>query len=124
MIPILVDAGSDVNDLCDLASSTALMEAARRDNVECAKVLLARGADPLKRDKTGRVPLTHALMSNSAQVVELLTSLGDGVGLKAAANKADFDEFTSLHNAIVWNSNCVRAYLTILNGGPPASKAA
>jgi len=86
----LIDSGADVN-IQDKDQATPLHEAALRDRVEIAKILLQKGAkvDPISR---GQTPLHMACAEGRTEVVRLLIE-----------NKADinalYNQSTPLHIA-------------------------
>jgi len=55
LVELLLDAGADVNGRTG-TGATALHTAAQNDDVEVAKVLIERGADPLIVEENGRRP--------------------------------------------------------------------
>ena len=54
---------------------TALMTAARLNDVECAKILLQAGANYKKRDNRGRTALDYAIENNRLEMINLLMDL-------------------------------------------------
>jgi hypothetical protein len=70
---VLLDAGAAV-DAADEAGNSALHLAMHQSQRDCAKVLLARGADPKLRNKKGMIPLHYAV--NDHKCLKLLLDLG------------------------------------------------
>ena len=76
LVRTLLDAGGDVNggDSQRLSPGTPLMQAAWASDVECAKLLLARGAHPDERSVN--TALIFAATHGSLELVELLLGAG------------------------------------------------
>ncbi|MGQ0699199.1 MAG: ankyrin repeat domain-containing protein [Panacagrimonas sp.] len=74
-----LDAGVPVDGV-DAVDQTALIAAASKNHIECAKVLLDRGADPNRADPAGWTPLIHATYFNaSPEFIDLLVAKGANV---------------------------------------------
>ena len=67
----IIAYGVDVNDSTN-RGLTPLMYAAIYNQTEIAKLLLEKGADLSKKDKSGSTALDHAKTSGSTAVLELL----------------------------------------------------
>lgn len=72
LIKTLIDLGADVNVQRTDDKFTPLMLAADRRNHLATRLLLEHGADINMRDKYGRTPLYHAVMTNQETLVKLL----------------------------------------------------
>ena len=70
----LIDAGADVNDIAP-AGICALEFAVFQGNVACARMLLARGADPQGNPKL-LSPLQHAIDQRDVEMVQVLLDNG------------------------------------------------
>jgi ankyrin repeat protein len=81
----LLEAGADPNDLCDSSNCTALVEAARNDDLAMARLLVEAGASPngVNRSKQGvdyfYFPLGNA---SSGEMVKLLVEAGAQVNAR------------------------------------------
>lgn len=72
----LIAQGVDVNS--GTGANTALHAAAGKGNLEMARWLLSRGADPAALDYEGKTPLKIAEENNQAEMVELLREASAG----------------------------------------------
>ncbi|MGQ0503049.1 MAG: ankyrin repeat domain-containing protein [Panacagrimonas sp.] len=74
-----LDAGVPV-DSVDAVDQTALIAAASKNHIECARILLDRGADPNRADPAGWTPVIHATyFGASPEFIELLAARGANV---------------------------------------------
>jgi|SRR5690606_6915608 len=71
----LIELGTDINEKSGTIGMTPLMYAARYNNVELAKTLIAKGADTKAQSLAGFTALKYAELSNAVQVVNFLKSL-------------------------------------------------
>lgn len=71
----LIELGSNINEKSGTTGMTPLMYAARYNNVELVKTLIAKGADAKVRSAAGFTALKYAEISNAYQVVHFLKSL-------------------------------------------------
>ncbi len=77
IVSVLLDAGADPNDADLGKDSSALMHgAAGNVNVETIAELLARGADPNRRNRDGLTPLMRAVETGSIGAAQLLVGHG------------------------------------------------
>ncbi|KAH9601569.1 Ankyrin repeat-containing domain [Trypanosoma melophagium] len=81
IIAFLIDNGADINGR-NAAGETPLMIAAATRNIHALRLLLLRGADPLRRDDLGHTILHHAARLPS--VLETLHVWIDDLPLRAA----------------------------------------
>uniref|UniRef100_A0A0N5A5I7 ANK_REP_REGION domain-containing protein n=1 Tax=Parastrongyloides trichosuri TaxID=131310 RepID=A0A0N5A5I7_PARTI len=72
MIQLLLQFGADVDRKCHLTGSTALMEAAKKGNIEAAKILLHFGALFYNQDEEGLCALSHAAAGGHINLVIFL----------------------------------------------------
>jgi ankyrin repeat protein len=86
-----IGSGMDLN-YKDHEGWTALMHAARYDNVEMVERLIAAGADTLTQDESGYCALSHAARSNALRTAALLLN-------SVSALQADEDGRTPLMHA-------------------------
>jgi uncharacterized protein len=75
MIELLLANGADVHK-CTYLQCTALGEAAERGNVECARVLIAAGADVNHFNCVHMASLHTTIFNHQAAVVQLLLEHG------------------------------------------------
>jgi ankyrin repeat protein len=75
MIELLLASGADVH-MCTVDGRTALDKAAFKGNLQCAKALIAAGADVNHTNSTGGSVLHTALIDSRAAVVQLLLEHG------------------------------------------------
>jgi ankyrin repeat protein len=69
---VLIDNGADVNAKTK-GGFTALMEAARLDHKEVAKLLIDNKADVNAKENNGKTALMYAKEKNHKEIVSLLT---------------------------------------------------
>ena len=105
----LIDENSNVADATDDYGMTPLHWAARADSMECAEILLERGALVNPLNKARRTPLQLASEANRADMIRLL-SLHN-----ADLNTQDKKGRTPLHRATY--EGCVEAAETLLESG-------
>lgn len=100
VIPVLLEAGADVEVRDDIFGWTALMRAAEKNvNPEMISVLLEAGADIEARDESGWTVLMYAAESNeNPEVISVL--LEAGASIEARANG-----WTALMHAAGFNEN-------------------
>eukprot|EP00005_Dracoamoeba_jomungandri_P003619 CAMPEP_0174250918 /NCGR_PEP_ID=MMETSP0439-20130205/923_1 /TAXON_ID=0 /ORGANISM="Stereomyxa ramosa, Strain Chinc5" /LENGTH=1178 /DNA_ID=CAMNT_0015331101 /DNA_START=286 /DNA_END=3822 /DNA_ORIENTATION=+ len=79
-------------DVVDFEGATPLHKAAKNSG-ECVELLLARGANPMRRDIDKATPLHHAAKGGCVPAIELL------VDLKVPIDCKDFQQATPLHVA-------------------------
>ena len=77
----------------------ALLDAAKKGNIETVKQHLADGADVNAKSKFGRTPLHHAAVDGRKEIAELLIAQGADVNEKIA------DGYTPLDKAINYNQS-------------------
>jgi len=65
-----IEYGANVNEASN--GMTPLMIAARYNNIEVIKMLLAKGANVKAKDGKGQTALKHAEMSNAKEAVQLI----------------------------------------------------
>jgi len=128
MIPLILDAGADINRATYDATFTALHHALAQGHFECARVLIDRGADLNLLNEAGVFgsSLHYAILKDNEEFVKLLMSKGADVNLcsgqgftpiyqasmadqpnivkllidaKADVNTPDEDDLTPLHVA-------------------------
>ena len=105
----LIDENSNVADATDDYGMTPLHWAARADSMECAEILLERGALVNPLNKARRTPLQLASEANRADMIRLL-SLHN-----ADLNTQDKKGRTPLHRATY--EGCVEAAEALLEAG-------
>lgn len=100
----LIDNGANPNeyyfDMENISSSSILHVCCGKGHLECARVLVDRGADILSRDKWRMSPLIHAIMPQFTEVVQFLVTENSEV-----VNMCDKYGKAPLHYAI--ESDCV-----------------
>lgn len=100
----LIDNGANPNeyyfDMENISSSSILHVCCGKGHLECARVLVDRGADLLSRDKWRMSPLIHAIMPQFTEVVQFLVTENSEV-----VNMCDKYGKAPLHYAI--ESDCV-----------------
>ena len=89
--------------------STRLYRAASEGEINIAKLLLDRGADPKKTFFYGETLLHAAAMSGNLEMVQLLLDIG------ADPNKARIDGMTPLHKAV--NNEHIGTVILLLDRG-------
>ncbi|MCD0459592.1 ankyrin repeat domain-containing protein [Roseiconus lacunae] len=72
-VSLLLDAGAEINSVDKVEQFTALMVAAAEGNLEVAKVLLRKGADPTMKDIDGDTALDFAQEKGKPELVQLLS---------------------------------------------------
>ena len=70
-----LELGSDVEAKEKTMGMTAVMYAARYNNVELVELLVSKGADLSEKSKMGMTALDYAKLSNASDVVTFLQSL-------------------------------------------------
>ena len=109
VVRLLLSRGADVHDV-DGVGITPLVAAANVNDTEVAKLLLARGANPLKTSTAEGVstPLTGAARNGNAELVRLLlarkaevNAIGAETGPKVKNGLITFARVTALHMAAV-----------------------
>jgi ankyrin repeat protein len=111
-LTLLLNFGADINGAG--ASGVTALIAAHTD-MECARFLLQRGADPNVRPKSGWTPLHFAIHAASPGMVQLLIEAGadansrnnDGKSLLAFASKQNDSVIVELLRAAGarWNNS-------------------
>ena len=71
----LIELGTDINEKSGTTGMTPLMYAARYNNIELVKTLIAKGADTKAQSTTGFTALKYAELSKAVEVVNYLNSL-------------------------------------------------
>ncbi|KAJ6784767.1 hypothetical protein PWT90_05727 [Aphanocladium album] len=71
ILELLIEHGADV-DARDPNDQTALFAAAEQDRLDCVKLLLQAGANPLLGNRHGRTPLEEAMPVGNAELAKLL----------------------------------------------------
>ena len=112
---VLIDEGINVNKADRTYRATPLHYANSRDGTAAARVLIAYGADPERKDRLGKTPLHYAAQVNASKMAKLLIS--NGVDLDAR----DRTRRTPLHDAAQEDSAEV-AELLIANGADLEAK--
>jgi len=105
IIPLLLDAGADINRATYDATFTALHHALAKRHWESAKVLIERGADVNLLNEGGCFgsSLHYAVFQDSEEFVKLLLSKGADVNLLSGQG------YSPLHTAVIGNQpNIVR----------------
>ena len=95
--------------------STRLYRAASEGEINIAKLLLDRGADPKKTFFYGEILLHAAAMSGNLEMVQLLLDTGGD------PNKARIDGMTPLHKAVTTNT-LAQSYSSLIEGQTLTSK--
>src|SRR5262249_3984053 len=75
-IRLLINHGSDVNQVTGVGGMTPLHMAARRGTAEVAEALIDAGADIEAKDKNGETPLRRAVNCGQERLVRLLLNRG------------------------------------------------
>lgn len=88
----LLAAGATPDDTAPTTGVTPLMEAALRGNESAVRALLRAGADPARRDLSGRTALHYAAIGGAAGLLRNLDELTHG----AMRNAADASRYTPL----------------------------
>jgi ankyrin repeat protein len=81
----LLDHGASLNYVHPADGRGALHEACVKGHADIAELLIARGADPGLRDRSGQSPLDLALAYKNARIVALLLRLGSTISSSQAA---------------------------------------
>merc|ERR1712179_805983 len=83
MIPLILDAGADINRATYDATFTALHHALANGHFDCARVLIDRGADVNLLNEAGVFgsSLHYAIIKDSEEFVKLILSKGGDVNL-------------------------------------------
>lgn len=72
----LVELGADVNAQGGTSQMTALHFAVHKKQKELVEILLAKGADPNRRDSTGETPLHLAAFGGMPEIARVLVDAG------------------------------------------------
>lgn len=80
VVSALAAAGGDVNFVGGVTRCTALHQAARRGNVAVIKTLIALGANPNLRDKSGFTPRERAVNCRKPEAAKLLAAVEKSLG--------------------------------------------
>lgn len=95
MINLLLDKGANPN-LQNKEGNTALIIAAKIDDLELIQDLLNRGANPNLQNKEGDTALIMAIRKNNPQVIKELLKVGANPYLKNNSGKNAFDILRSI----------------------------
>jgi len=97
MIPMLLDAGANIDSATYDATFTALHHALAKGHFDCAKILIERGADLNLLNEGGcfGTSLHYAVYKDSVEFVKLLISKG------AEVNIISGQGFSCLHQAVM-----------------------
>jgi len=97
MIPMLLDAGADINRATYDATFTALHHALAKGHFDCAKILIDKGADLNLLNEGGcfGTSLHYAVFKDSIEFVKLLLSKG------ADVNMISGQGYSCLHTAVM-----------------------
>lgn len=87
----LLDAGADINAAGGFWGNTALGWAADQGHLDCARLLLDRGAKIDAPNSLGWSPLVNAILGNRAPIVELLLEKGASTTLKDGSGRTPLD---------------------------------
>jgi hypothetical protein len=87
IVRLLISHGANVNAVCTPNERTALHEAAWRQRVETAKVLIEARANLNMKDRYGRTPLMEAAGAGKLEMVRLLVEAGADLDLRDHANQ-------------------------------------
>lgn len=86
MIRLLLSYGANINGVADkYFCISPLGEAAKKNIVEAAQLLLENGADPDSMNAAGKTPLMIAAENNSIEVADLLIQSGAHLDAKAGS---------------------------------------
>jgi len=92
-------------DVRDVKGWTPLVAAARNGQVECARLLIARGADPNLASPRGTTPLmyakTHAFASGDFTLMEILLAAGSEINARDAAGLTVLDYVETRSAALI-----------------------
>lgn len=84
---------------------TPLIAAARNGQVDCARLLIARGADPNLASPRGTTPLmyakTHAFASGDFTLMEVLLAAGSAINARDAAGLSVLDYVETRSAALI-----------------------
>merc|ERR1711970_800558 len=97
MIPMLLDAGANINAATYDATFTALHHALAKGHFDCARILIEKGADVNLLNEGGcfGTSLHYAVYKNSEEFVKLLLSKGADVNIMSGQG------FSCLHQAVM-----------------------
>ncbi|KAH7310568.1 ankyrin repeat-containing domain protein [Stachybotrys elegans] len=136
LIKTLLEFGADV-DACGVDGRTALIHAARTDNIDFAHILLQINANINVTSTAGQTPLTTAIVNNSHGVLSLLLERWDHYStcprlkgphlLRITAEYADLDTMMILLDTNHFhlkhdNVYCAGDFETLLSQRPDATK--
>jgi len=97
IIPLILDAGADINRATYDATFTALHHAMAKRNFDCARILIDRGADVNLLNEGGCFgsSLHYAVFTDSEEFVRLILSKGGDVNLLSGQG------YSPLHTAVI-----------------------
>ncbi|MBO8436651.1 MAG: ankyrin repeat domain-containing protein [Spirochaetes bacterium] len=76
MIPLLSEAGADINAICTPDGLTPLTAVVSEEDIEAVKIIIANGADPNTADRNGNTPLAYAVESLDEAVIDVILESG------------------------------------------------
>lgn len=97
LIPLLLEAGANINRATYDATFTPLHHALAKGNFECARILIAKGADLNLLNEGGMFgsSLHYAVFRDSEEFVKLILSKGGDVNLLSGQG------YSPLHTAVI-----------------------
>jgi len=72
IVEVLLEFTPEVNAKTSFGHATALLQAVSNEHIECAKILLTKGANVNQGDKLGRTPLMDAAENGNKEIMTLL----------------------------------------------------